>query len=133
METRGKTSCSGGNLISDKETCITACDDLKIPKKSILGGYVCYKDSRGYCYQNGHNGAGASMVCTNKGSAAPPSEWKIIFPSHINFSKLFQQWLLFLQINEFGVLFPAKANDHWVEKKVTYCVYRKLEKFLMYF
>ena len=73
LETRGKTSCSGGNLINDKETCITACDDLEIPKKSILGGYVCYKDSRGYCYQNGHNGAGASMVCTNKGSAAPPS------------------------------------------------------------
>ena len=74
LETRGKTSCSGGNLIKDKEACILACDDLKIPKKSILGGYVCYKDSRGHCYQNGHNGAGASMVCTNKGSAAPPSE-----------------------------------------------------------
>jgi len=72
LETR-KTSCSGGNLIKDKETCIGACGDLKIPKKSILGGYPCYKDSRGYCYQNGHNGAGASMVCTNKGSAAPPS------------------------------------------------------------
>jgi len=85
LERRGQTSCSNGNLIKDGTECRKACDHLKIPKQSILGSYVCYKDARGYCYQDGWNGSGASMVCTSSssaapGSAAPQSDLKIPLP-----------------------------------------------------
>ena len=85
LERRGRTSCSNGNLIKDGTECRKACDHLKIPKQSILGRNVCYKDAKGYCYQDGWNGAGASMVCTSSssaapGSAAPQSDLKIPLP-----------------------------------------------------
>jgi len=71
--TQGKASCSNGDLIYDASTCKNACDELSIPKQEILGSYVCYKDSKGKCYQNGHNGGGASMVCKKSGYAHPPN------------------------------------------------------------
>lgn len=77
METQGKTSCSNGDLIYDATTCKNACDELSVPRQQILGGYVCYKDSKGKCYQDGYNGGGASMVCKKSGSAHPPSTWKL--------------------------------------------------------
>ena len=79
MEEKGKISCSNGDFITDAETCKKACDDLKIPKQSILGGYVCYKDGKGYCYQNGYNGAGASMICKKWSSSTPAILWKLSF------------------------------------------------------
>ena len=65
MERKGKTSCTKGNTIKDRATCKKACDYLKLSKQSIVGGNVCYKDSRGNCYQDGWNGAGASIICKN--------------------------------------------------------------------
>ena len=65
LERKGKTSCAKGYTINDLATCKKACDYLKLPKQSIVGGNVCYKDSRGNCYQDGWNGAGASIICKN--------------------------------------------------------------------
>ena len=65
FERRGKTSCTKGDTINDKATCRKACDYLKLSKRSIVGGNVCYKDSRGNCYQDGWNGSGASIICKN--------------------------------------------------------------------
>ena len=52
--------------IRDAKTCREACKVLNIPQKRILGGnWVCYKDSKGNCYQNGKYGGGGSLVCKN--------------------------------------------------------------------
>ena len=62
---KGKYDCSAGEkgFITDGTQCRTACKKLGLPLKQILGRYACYKDRKGNCYQDGHNGAGASLVC----------------------------------------------------------------------
>ena len=60
---KGTGLCSEGELILDRSTCKKACKILKVPEKQILGDFKCYKDRHGNCYQNGHNGDGAFMIC----------------------------------------------------------------------
>ena len=62
---QGQYNCPSGAFIADQDMCKKACTYLGLPiqNQEILGGFVCYKDYRGYCYQNGQNGGGASMVC----------------------------------------------------------------------
>lgn len=60
---QGQHDCPRGAFIRDQTICKKACTQLVLPLKEILGGFVCYKDYRGYCFQNGQNGGGASMVC----------------------------------------------------------------------
>jgi hypothetical protein len=60
---KGEQDCPGGVSIKDEILCRDACTSLGLPIKEIINGYVCYKDRRGHCYQNGQNGDGASMVC----------------------------------------------------------------------
>ena len=51
----------------DEKTCKQACKALNVPQIQILGNNLCYKDHQGNCYQNGRNGAGASLICTKYG------------------------------------------------------------------
>jgi len=60
---KGTGTCSDGEVIMDKETCETACRKLNIPQKTLLGNFKCYKDGQGFCYQDGQNGGGASIIC----------------------------------------------------------------------
>ena len=60
---QGQHDCPGGAFIRDQTMCKKACNQLVLPLREIIGGFVCYKDYRGYCFQNGQNGGGASMVC----------------------------------------------------------------------
>ena len=60
---QGQHDCPGGVFIRDETMCKKACTELDLPLKEITGGFVCYKDYRGYCFQTGQNGGGASMVC----------------------------------------------------------------------
>ena len=62
---QGQHDCPRGAFIRDQAMCKKACTQLGLPLREILGGFVCYKDYRGFCYQNGQNGGGASMVCKN--------------------------------------------------------------------
>jgi len=52
-----------GKAIMDEKTCKQACKALNVPQIQILGNNLCYKDHQGNCYQNGRNGAGASLIC----------------------------------------------------------------------
>ena len=60
---QGQHDCPGGDFIRDEIMCRKACTLLVLPIKEISEGFVCYKDYRGHCFQNGQNGGGASMVC----------------------------------------------------------------------
>ena len=60
---KGSGVCSEGTQITDETTCREACRTLNIPQAEILGYNKCYKDRHGKCYQNGHQGSGASMIC----------------------------------------------------------------------
>ena len=65
-QSKGTGLCSDGELIMDESTCRKGCNTLKVPEKEILGGYKCYIDGAGKCYQNGRNGGGAFMICKIK-------------------------------------------------------------------
>ena len=60
---KGSGVCSEGTQITDGKTCREACTMLNLPQGEILGNNFCYKDGQGNCYQNGHQGSGASMIC----------------------------------------------------------------------
>ena len=60
---KGSGVCSEGTQITDETTCREACRTLNIPQAEILGYNKCYKDRHEKCYQNGHQGSGASMIC----------------------------------------------------------------------
>jgi hypothetical protein len=64
---KGDKGCPGGVSIKNEILCRDACTKLGLPQKIIITGYVCYKDRRGHCYQNGQNRDGASMVCKKSG------------------------------------------------------------------
>ena len=51
----------------DEKTCKEACKALNVPQIQILGNNVCYKDIHGNCYQDGKNGAGATLICKKYG------------------------------------------------------------------
>ena len=63
LGSKGSGVCIEGTLITDETTCREACEALKIPQEEILGNNKCYKDGRDTCYQDGHHGPGASMIC----------------------------------------------------------------------
>ena len=67
LGSKGKATCSGGDVITNSGTCREACSalDISFKEQDIKSGYPCYRDSRGKCYKNGLNGDGASMVCEN--------------------------------------------------------------------
>ena len=67
VESRGSLRCAMGKAIMDKQTCKEACRALNAPQIQILGNNLCYKDFQGNCYQNGRNGAGASLICKKDG------------------------------------------------------------------
>ena len=60
---QGSGICSEGEIITDRTLCEDACRELDLPQKEILDNFKCYKDGAGNCYQNGHHGAGASLIC----------------------------------------------------------------------
>ena len=62
---KGKTTCSGGDVITRSGLCKEACKELGIPfnNKDMKTGKICYKDAKGKCYQDGFNGAAAFMIC----------------------------------------------------------------------
>jgi len=60
---KGSGVCPEGTQITDETTCREACRTLNIPQAEILGYNKCYKDRHEKCYQNGHQGSGASMIC----------------------------------------------------------------------
>ena len=64
---KGSGSCSEGTQIMEKYPCIEACRALNLPLAKILGNQKCYKDQQGKCYQNGRQGAGASLICRKSG------------------------------------------------------------------
>jgi len=66
---KGTGTCSDGEVIMDKETCETACKELNLQQKTLLGNHKCYKDGQGNCYQNGENGGGASIICQKSGKS----------------------------------------------------------------
>ena len=77
VEKVGKLNCSKGKKITDKKTCMKACDDLKIkkmPNNFGSDGKVCYKNFKGQCSINGKNGAKAAMVCKKWDSSISPSK-----------------------------------------------------------
>jgi len=78
FESRGSLRCAMGKAIMDEKTCKEACKALNVPQIQILGDHLCYKDSQGKCYQNGENGAGASLICKKYDDKA---EWKVIAKS----------------------------------------------------
>jgi len=59
------SSCSRGDKIMDGETCWKACHDLNIPIEFIDNNplYRCYENAKGFCYKDGMDGSGASLVC----------------------------------------------------------------------
>ena len=59
--------CVMGKAIMDEKTCKEACNALNVPQIQILGNNVCYKDFHGNCYQDGKNGAGATLICKKYG------------------------------------------------------------------
>jgi len=64
LGTIGSHECpKGAHPIVDKTSCQEACKNLGLPEKQILGGSACYKDFTNGCYQNGHNGRAALMIC----------------------------------------------------------------------
>ena len=67
LASRGSLRCPIGKAIMDEKTCKQACKALNVPQIQILGNNLCYKDHQGNCYQNGINGAGASLICTKYG------------------------------------------------------------------
>ena len=60
---KGSRTCSEGTEIMDEMSCRKACRSLMIPEEEILGNHKCYKDEEGFCYQNGHQHSGASLIC----------------------------------------------------------------------
>lgn len=64
---KGSGTCSEGEVIMEKAECKDACRKLGVTLANtevrIVGGYACYSDSHGHCFQNGKNGTGASMIC----------------------------------------------------------------------
>ena len=62
---KGKATCPGGDVITRSSLCKEGCKELNIPfqNKNMKSGQLCYKDGKGKCYQNGLNGAGASLIC----------------------------------------------------------------------
>ena len=65
---RGSGTCSIGQLIWDEMTCRNACKFLSIPEKNFKTGYyMCYKDKRGDCHQNGRNNDDARPICQTSG------------------------------------------------------------------
>ena len=65
---RGSATCSIGQLIWDEMTCRNACKFLSIPEKNFKTGYyMCYKDKRGDCNQNGRNDDEARPICQTSG------------------------------------------------------------------
>ena len=65
MGRKGKSTCSGGDVITRSGLCKEACKELDIPfkNKDMKTGEICYKDAKGKCYQDGFNGVGAFMIC----------------------------------------------------------------------
>ena len=68
MEEKGSTICSTGQLIWDEMTCRNACKFLGLTEKDFkTGNYICYKDKRGKCSQNGRNNEEARPICKTSG------------------------------------------------------------------
>jgi len=59
----GTGFCLESKPIMDETTCREACRALGIQQAEILGYHRCYKDRREFCFQNGHHGSGARMIC----------------------------------------------------------------------
>ena len=59
----GTGFCLESKPIMDETTCREACRALGIQQAEILGYHRCYKDRRELCFQNGHHGSGARMIC----------------------------------------------------------------------
>ena len=60
---KGSLNCPDGETITEVATCKHACGQLNVPMVNLQDDNLCYKDYTGQCYQDGHNGAGASLVC----------------------------------------------------------------------
>merc|ERR1711894_808553 len=62
LGSKGKATCSGGDVITNSGTCREACSalDISFKEQDIKSGYPCYRDVRGKCYKNGLDGDGAS-------------------------------------------------------------------------
>ena len=70
----GTGLCFEGTPIMDETTCREACRALDIRQAEIFGYHRCYKDYRELCFQNGHHGSGARIIC--KKSELIPGRFK---------------------------------------------------------
>lgn len=55
--------------VTDGEECERALVSLGVPVVGVSkwSGNLCYKDGQGNGYNNGHQGGGAYIVCSNNG------------------------------------------------------------------
>ena len=60
---KGEKDCQGGAPVTDKATCESACIKLDLPVKKLSDGFVCYKNKKGKCFQNGKNDKKSRLVC----------------------------------------------------------------------
>ena len=67
LRDKGAPSCSSGSAITEKSLCMEACSELGIIS-SLKDGNQCYRTGNGRCRQDGREGKGAYLVCTNKDS-----------------------------------------------------------------
>merc|ERR1711936_300910 len=59
----GFKSCTNGSVVTNKTECVKACNQLKLPLKSMTDGQNCFKSGKGDCKQGGSHGATAKLVC----------------------------------------------------------------------
>ena len=69
---KGVDSCPTGFDITDSAKCIEGCDYFSFPVensvKAANDGKKCYQAGNGKCRQNGAQGSGASLICSNYGN-----------------------------------------------------------------
>merc|ERR1711936_1372845 len=59
----GFKSCTNGSVVTNKTECVKACNQLKLPLKSMTDGQNCFKSGKGDCKQSASHGATAKLVC----------------------------------------------------------------------
>ena len=64
----GFKSCTNGSVVTNKTECVKACNQLKLPLKSMTDGQNCFKSGKGDCKQGGSHGATAKLVCKKQGN-----------------------------------------------------------------
>ena len=58
-----KEDCEGGVPITDEATCRDACNTLDLPIEQLSGGFKCYKNKSGKCFQNDKSPRRSRLVC----------------------------------------------------------------------